>query len=83
MYGWQYQGTGPGGVLMVLFMVAFWAVLVVGAVLAARYFSRARRARREGSAVSTPLEILRQRFARGEIDEEEFTRRRAVLDETK
>ena len=80
MYGWQYQGTGPGGVLMVLFMVAFWSVLVVGAVVAARYFSRARR---EAPPTSTPLEILRQRFARGEIDEEEFTRRRAVLDETK
>ena len=28
---------------------------------------------------STPMQILQERFARGEIDEEEFRRRREVL----
>lgn len=37
--------------------------------------------RREDAATSDPLEILRQRLARGEISEEEYTRLRRALEE--
>lgn len=80
MYGWQYQDGGAGWIPMVIFMVVFWALLIGGLVVAIKYFGRPRR---EEPSLSAPLEVLRLRFARGEIDEEEFTRRRALLDETK
>ena len=35
------------------------------------------------TAVATAGEVLAQRFARGEIDEDEFIRRRAVLEGTR
>lgn len=34
----------------------------------------------EGAPRETPLEILKKRFARGEIDEEEYERRRKELE---
>ncbi|HUX04695.1 MAG TPA: SHOCT domain-containing protein [Acidimicrobiales bacterium] len=79
MYGWQFQ-DGGGWFPMVIFMIVFWALLIGGLVVAIKYFGRPRR---EEPSVAGPLEILRLRFARGEIDEEEFKRRRALLDETK
>jgi putative membrane protein len=54
------------------------ALLVAGAVLIARMF--ATRPSHDGSRpTSGPLQILEERFARGEIDEEEFKRRRDLL----
>jgi putative membrane protein len=53
-------------------------LLVVGAVLVARTF--ASRNGGGGSRPSSgPVQILEERFARGEIDEEEFKQRRETL----
>jgi len=77
MWGWM---SGWGWTLMVLAMVGFWALIIAGIVLVARALSRPRD---DGSAgpgkAQDALEILRERFARGEIDEEEYRRRRATL----
>jgi putative membrane protein len=51
------------------------AMIVAGAVLIAR--SLAQRTSHAGS--SGPLQILEERYARGEIDEDEFRKRREVL----
>ncbi len=37
--------------------------------------------RRESTEAGTPLAILQGRFARGEIDREEFQERRAILED--
>lgn len=82
MYGWQYQGSGPGWFLvMAVVMIVFWTVLIGGVVLAVKHFSGPRHA--QMAASTSPIEVLRLRLARGEIDDEEFSRRRALLDETK
>jgi putative membrane protein len=54
--------------------------VITAIVLAIRWLIRAdRRGSHEGPATPDALEILRLRYARGEIDEAEYERRRAVL----
>ena len=54
-------------------MVIMLLVLVALTVLVVRHFADAVRSRRAAD------DVLAERFARGEIDEEEFRRRRAAL----
>jgi putative membrane protein len=64
----------------VLIIVLFWALVIAAIVLAIRWLIRAdRRGSHEGPATPDALEILRQRYARGEIDEAEYERRKTVL----
>lgn len=66
-----------------LFMVLLLAALVAATVLLVRWLSGPWR----GTAPPhephprTPLDILKERFARGEIDKEEFEERRRILGE--
>lgn len=71
MYGFDYVGMGLGG----LFMILVWVVPLVLIFLLFRYFSGDRQARRG----KTALEILEERYARGEIEQEEYLKRRADL----
>ncbi len=79
MHDWYDDGMGWGGwVLMSMVMVAFWAVLIVTVVMIVRSVSGDRRpsgqAPRHGAQ-----DILDERFARGEIDADEYNARRAAL----
>jgi len=74
MYGWTGGWAGMA-----------WMVLFLAAILAFLYFiarsvgsSQARAGRARGA-----MEILDERFARGEISEEEYTERRRVLQSTR
>jgi putative membrane protein len=71
MYGFDHFGMGLGGLLMIL----VWAVLVVLIFLLYRYFSGHRGQRQN----KTALDILDERYARGEIDREEYLNGRADL----
>ncbi len=62
----------------VVFVIGFAGVLPVVATLAAWYESRSQSSPDE----SDPLDALRDRYARGEIDEAEFERRLDALLET-
>jgi len=68
------HGFGIGGG----FMWFFWILLIVVVVWAVRAMSFAGRSGSDSD--KSPLEILRKRFARGEIDEEEFERKRKLLE---
>ena len=71
---WHGGWNGWAWVAMSLSMTLFWGVVVWGAVTLAR-----RGALGATSRPSDPEQILRERFARGEIDEDEFERRRRFL----
>ena len=80
--GMDWGGMGGGGwVIMTILMLAFWALVVGGLVVLFRN-------RRPGGPDSgttsgrSAQNLLDERFARGEIDEQEYHARRAVLDST-
>ena len=82
MIWWHHGGWGAGQWLaMSLMMVVFWGAfvaLVVWLVRSARYDNRPHST---GPPSSHADEILAERYARGEIDDEEYARRRRVLDD--
>ncbi len=61
------------------FMWLFWILLIVVIVWAVRGLGGGPSGPQRGRPDRTPLEILEERFARGEIDEEEFRRRKRLL----
>ena len=79
MMGWYQDGMGWGGwIVMSVVMVAFWALVVFGVVAIFRGTgSNTRSADR--STDRDPMQILEERFARGEIDAEEYHNRADVL----
>jgi putative membrane protein len=80
----MYWGNGMGGGGMVLMTVAsllFWGLVIAGILALVRYASRGAPAAPAIQA-PTPHQVLAERFARGDIDEEEYTRRLQVLGTT-
>ena len=80
--GWHNQGGGPGWwILMLIGMVLFWSVFAFAIVASVRHFSRSH----HGGTVAhdSAVEILKTRFAKGEIDEADFKSRMGLLDGTK
>ena len=75
---WWHDGMGWGGwVVMTLSMVAFWSLVVFGGIALLR---SGRDSRGDGTAhEARPEQILDERFARGEIDVEEYHARQDVL----
>ncbi len=74
-----HDGWGPGAwVVMGLFMVVFWG-LVVAAIVALVGMTRGHDARGDDSRRDDALRILDERFARGEIDADEYSKRRDLL----
>ena len=66
-----------------MFMNIFWIfILGVGVLLLIKYLSRTKKGDGiQGWFGSNPLEILRERYARGEIDQAEFERMKQDLEE--
>jgi putative membrane protein len=77
-YGHHMWGDGWGWSMMGgSVMALFWIAVIVAVVFAVRAF--ADRDRTGGRSGDSALEILRERFARGEIDQAEFDERRKAL----
>ena len=73
-YGPGMNGWGYG--LMTVSMVLFWALVIFGVIAVVRYLGRGNR---ETTVRPTPEELLAERFARGDIDEDEYQQRRDLL----
>jgi putative membrane protein len=71
--------VGPLELLVVIAIAAFWLAIIGLLAYAAVTLGRRRRAPAGTGAEDPALADLRTRFARGEIDEAEFQRRRSVL----
>lgn len=77
MMDWYGNGMGTGGwVFMVAAMTIFWGLVILAGVMIFRGGgSRSFSGNRDRGA----SELLDERFARGEVDSEEYEARRAVL----
>jgi putative membrane protein len=76
-----WYGNGMAGwaiVVMILNTLLFWGLVIGGIVLLVRYLRPAGSARHHPPPPD-PYRILAERFARGEIDEEEYRRRLIVI----
>jgi putative membrane protein len=63
------------GIAMMFMMLLFWILVIAGLVFAVRWLISERKERRSDSA----MKILRQRYARGEINKEEFETKKRDL----
>jgi putative membrane protein len=80
-WGWGWGGW----VLMTLVMIVFWAAVITAVVLAVRSVAGSRRpgASRGPSGPARAEDLLAERFARGEIDDDEYRQRLTLLRENR
>jgi putative membrane protein len=76
-WGWGMHPMmwGAWGFGMMFVMMLFWILVIIGVVLGIRWLIGQGKA----SGTDSALEILRQRYARGEINKEEFEARKRDL----
>ena len=72
----NWVGGGWGMLFHILSMILFWGLIIAGIVLLVHHHSPS-----SGTGASrSPLDILKARYARGEIEKEEFeTKKRDIL----
>ncbi len=80
MFWWGQGMNGWGYALMSVSMVLFWGVVILGIVALVRYLTRSSQPDAGADARRrTAEDVLSERFARGEIDEQEYHSRLATL----
>ena len=75
MMSWGWGHMMSGGVMMIL----FWGGIILLVVLLVRWFGGNNSNGLNTHALVTPIETLKQRFAKGEIDKTEYDERRKTL----
>jgi len=72
MPGWMMSGLGAGyGLFGGLMMLLFWILIIAGIVVVVRWFFG--QEDQQGSRTEeTPLDVLKKRYASGEINREQF-----------
>jgi putative membrane protein len=73
-YGMFGAGSGFGWV----FMILWWGLIIAGIAVLVRWFFSSSTGR--SGAGHTALDILKERYARGEIDREEYEQKRRDLE---
>jgi putative membrane protein len=77
MMGWGNHGYGMGW-FGGIFMVLFWVLVIAGIIYSIRFLATGKSAMTDRAGPG-PLQILQERYAKGEIDTAEFEERRKVL----
>ncbi|MEU9759017.1 hypothetical protein AB0D98_04305 [Streptomyces sp. NPDC047987] len=81
-------GWGWGGwFVMTVIMILFWALLIAGVITLVHHFTRGQHSHQSGQPPASPPgrgsqraeDVPAERFARGEIDEDEYKRRVTLL----
>jgi len=81
-WGQHMVGLGWGGWLLGgLMMLIFWGGLIILVFFLARAFAGSGNQRQGASTDETALDILKKRYARGELSKEEFESIRRDLEE--
>lgn len=76
MHGYGMTGGfGFGGG----FMILWWVLIIVGVVVLVKWLTTSFGTRNRSGGGSTALDILKERYARGEIDEQEYQKRKSDL----
>lgn len=75
---WWYGSpmAGWGALFMTINTVLFWGLIILGVIALFRYLNRGDRST---ASRSTAEQVLAERFARGEIDEQEYRQRLDTL----
>lgn len=75
-------GWGPWAWIMMVFMILFWVAIIVGIFFLIRYLVQQTRSAPVGGVPGgdTAMQILRERFAKGEISREEFEELKQALE---
>ncbi|ODU41412.1 MAG: electron transporter RnfE [Thiobacillus sp. SCN 63-374] len=68
-------GFGFGGI----FMILWWVLIIAGIVVLVKWLAATFGAGGRSGGGSTALDVLKERYARGEIDEQEFQKRKRDL----
>ena len=76
-YGHGMMGWGVMGWLGAVMMLIFWIVIIAAVVILVRWLVSADRLQTGGAGrTESALDILKKRYARGEISKEEFEEKR-------
>ena len=75
MNGYGMGGFGFGGI----FMILVWVLIIAGIVMLAKWLFTAYGTGSRNGDGSNALDILKERYARGEIDEQEYQKRKRDL----
>lgn len=73
------MGSGFG-VVGIIFMIIFWILVIAGIVFLVRHFMMRDRMGCEGQWGDSAIDILKERYARGEIDKKEFEEKKKDLE---
>ncbi len=81
MMMWYNDGHAgwDGWLLGSAVMVVFWALVITAIVLLARYLLASRPESEPKTRSTTAENLLAERYARGDIDDEEYRRRQTLL----
>ncbi len=75
---WGHGGWGMG--FGFIPMLLFWVLMITAVVLLLKYlFRQLSSVQRDEAAQDIAIKLLRERYARGEIDQQEFEQRLSVL----
>jgi len=75
--GWWMPGPGMMGWGWIL-MIIFWALVIIGVIFLIMWLAGRSQTNR-GRGPDSALEILRERYAKGEINKEEFEQKKRDL----
>ena len=75
MEGMPMMGAGSW-----VFMLLLWGFAIVGVICTVQWFLSRGKPEKEAKPPQTPLDILKSRYARGEISEEDYNRMKRDLE---